>query len=84
MIFVLIRTLFVLHLVHLDDKTELLEHIMHPVSVTCVFFFFQSGVVYPAPNPPTLRIRGSLFVQSLPFHLFGIGDPTKNARLQLT
>ena len=56
MIFVLIRTLIVLHLVQLDDKTDLLEHIMHPVSVTCVFFSERGRL--PCPQPPNLEDQG--------------------------
>ena len=32
-------------------------------------------VISPPPNPPTWRARGSLFVWSLPFDLFGMGGP---------
>ena len=44
-----------------------------------------TGVGYQPPAQPlTWRARGSHFVSSLPFDLFGMGSPTRSTRLQPT
>ena len=44
-----------------------------------------TGVGYQPPAQPlTWRARGSHFVWSLPFVLFGMGSPTRSTRLQPT
>lgn len=55
---------------------------MLTVSVTIVvlffyFFFYGTGLLalFPIPQPPTWRTRGSLSVCFLPFDLFSIGWP---------
>ena len=56
---------------------------MLPVSVTLSFLW--SRVVSPASNTQPGGPGGHKFsVRSLPFDLFGIGDPTRSARLPPT
>ena len=59
--------------------------------IKSLFFFFLSGLwsftpaftgvgYQPSAQPPTWRTRGSLFVWSLPFDLFGMGVPARSLK----
>ena len=49
----------------------------------CNIKLFMEQGCQPFAQPPAWRTRG-VFVRSLPFDLFGMGDPTRNARLAWT